>query len=110
MPVTAIKFWLAVCLVLLLGHVCLSVGMLNHRISRKGLLLEWWLRRLTVLTNPADFTETGQIYRRWAIRFEVALGIWMFLIVFILAAAPRGYGPRLVASVMSGPGLPCRLL
>jgi hypothetical protein len=73
-----------------MGASYLQSQMLKHRIPRKGLLRPfWWSRGFTIVTDPANYTETGQFYRRWTIRFEMASIIWMFMVVFIFAATPR---------------------
>jgi len=82
--------WLGGTVILLMGASYLQSQMLKHRLPREGLLHPfWWGRGLTIVTNPANYTETGQFYRRWTIRFEVTGIIWMFMIVFIIAAFPR---------------------
>jgi hypothetical protein len=85
---TVFHIWLVVTAVLLTGASYLQSQMLNHRIPQKPLLHPfWWRRGFTILTDPAAFTETGQTYRRWTIRAELAAILWMLAIVLILPIA-----------------------
>jgi hypothetical protein len=85
------QIWFGVTVILLIVAGYLQSQMLKHRIPRQGLLHPWWWRRgFTMITDPANYTETGQFYRRWTIRLELASMIWMFMVVVIFAATPRG--------------------
>lgn len=84
-----VHIWLGVAFILNMGAWLLRSQMLKYRIPREGLLHPFWWRGFTIITDPANYTEAGQFYRRWTIRFEVAAMIWMFSIVFVFAALSR---------------------
>src|SRR5262249_25750702 len=69
--------WAGVNLILMVWDGYLSLQMLNYRVQK-----EWPIsgggRKFSFQTDPTDYTEIGQMYRRKSIRVETALLIWGF--------------------------------
>jgi hypothetical protein len=72
-----IALWAGVWLTLLMCNFYLWVQMKNHRVPKEGPM--WEMNRAAFQTDPADYTETGQAYRRKATRVQVALLVWFVI-------------------------------
>ena len=77
--------WIGATLILMLWDGYLSLQMFNHRIPKERPMFGG--RKFSFQTDAADYTETGQIYRRKSIRVEIALLIWGFSVPIILSIA-----------------------
>jgi hypothetical protein len=79
--------WIGVTLILFLWDGYLSLQMYNYRIPKKRPF--FGRRKFSFQTDPADYTEIGQIYRRKSIRMEIAFLTWVFgtLVVVIVISA-----------------------
>jgi hypothetical protein len=69
--------WFARILVLFFWDGYLSLQMWNYRVPKKSEPLLGG-RKFAFQTDPADFTEIGQIYRRKSIRLEIHMLSWVF--------------------------------
>ena len=79
---TAIVLWIGGIVLLGYWYLILWFQMLNHRIPNKE--LKPGSRQSVSLTDPADFTETGQLYRRRAMRVKATLAVWAIVVPIIL--------------------------
>jgi hypothetical protein len=79
--------WIGVTLILFFWDGYLSLQMLNYRVPKERPLFGG--RKFSFQTDPADYTEIGQIYRRKSIRLEIALLSWVFgsVVVFGIISA-----------------------
>jgi hypothetical protein len=77
---TATALWMVGNLFLGLWAVILSFKMENRRLPKQSPMPTWGGRKFAFQKDASDFTETGQMYRRRAIKVECALFIWAFSI------------------------------
>jgi hypothetical protein len=77
--------WVAVAVILMLWDGYLSIQMINHRVPKERPWSWFGGRRFSFQTDPADYTEVGQAYRRKSIRVEMALLAWIPIIPIALS-------------------------
>jgi hypothetical protein len=66
-----VALWVGVGVVIFLWNFILSAQMANNRVPKQWPILG--RREFSFQTDPADYTELGQLYRQRAIRAEIIL-------------------------------------
>jgi hypothetical protein len=75
--------WGGVALILILWDSYLSLQMVSHRLPKRRSLFGG--RKFSFQTDPADYTDIGQAYRRRSIQVELTLLAWAPIIPITLS-------------------------
>jgi hypothetical protein len=72
-----IALWLGAGLILMMWNFYLWLQMNNHRVPKQRPM--WEFQRAAFQTDPADYTEIGEAYRRKSIWVQAAMPVWLVI-------------------------------